>query len=118
MTINEKGSDDLAAALSAIGDGLDDLTGAAGDTVSIVVARARRLAPVDTGALARSLSGRGSGSTATISSSSTYAMPVHFGVPARGQRANPFLHKAVEQEQSKILAAYTTDVDHLIEQKV
>ena len=118
MPLSEKGSDDLATALSKIGDGLDDLDAAADDTVTIVVARARRLAPSDTGALSRSISGRGTGSTATIGTKISYGLPVHFGVPSHSQRPRPFLHQAVEAETAHILAAYSKDVNRLIEQKV
>jgi len=118
MPLSEKGSDDLASALGAIGDGLDDLDAAADATVTIVVARARRLAPSDTGALARSISGRGTGSTATIGTRISYGLPVHFGVPSHSQRPRPFLHQAVEAEKADIVAEYTKDVNRLIEQKV
>lgn len=118
MPLSETGSAELAAGLAQIADGLDDLDVAAADTVNIVVARARRLAPVDTGALSRSITGRGSGSTATIGTKVSYGMPVHFGVPSRGQRPRPFLHQAVEAEQFRILDAYTSDVNRLIETKV
>jgi len=118
MPLSETGSTELATALSAIGDGLDDLDDAADDTVTIVVARARRLAPVDTGRLSRSIDGRGTGSTATIGTSVAYGLPVHFGVPSHDQRPRPFLHQAVEAETGHILDAYTKDVQRLIEQKV
>jgi hypothetical protein len=114
MPLSEKGSDELATALTKIADGLDDVT-PDGD---VVVARARRLAPVDTGALSHSIRGTGTGATATIGTSSSYGLPVHFGVPRRNQRAQPFLHQAVEAEQRSIVDEYTKDVAALIEQKV
>lgn len=118
MPLSETGSAELAAGLTAIGDGLESLDGASSATTSIVVARARRLAPSDTGALSRSIQGRGTGSTATIGTSVSYGLPVHFGVPSHHQRPQPFLHQAVTAEQARILDAYTTDVNRLIEQKV
>ncbi len=116
--LSETGSDDLAAGLGAIADGLDDLDIAATDTVNIVVSRARRLAPVNTGALSRSITGRATGSTATIGTPISYGLPVHFGVPSHHQRPRPFLTQAVDAEQFRILDAYTADVNRLIEQKV
>lgn len=118
MPLSETGSAELAAGLAAIGDGLDDLDGASAATVDIVVARARRSAPTDTGALGRSITGRGSGSTATIGTKLEYGLPVHFGVPSRNQRPQPFLHQAVQAEQNRIVDAYTTDINRLIETKV
>lgn len=118
MPLSETGSAELANGLTAIGTGLNHLDGAAADTVQIVVARARRSAPVDTGELSRSIQGRGSGSTATIGTRVDYGLPVHFGVPSRGQRPQPFLHQAVSAETARILDAYTRNVDRLIDQKV
>lgn len=116
--LTETGSDVLAAGLSQIAAGLEQLDGAAQDAVSIVVGRARRLAPARTGALSRSITGKASGSTATIGTRISYGMPVHFGVPSRHQSPRPFLHQAVEAETSRIVDAYTTDVSRLIESKV
>jgi len=116
MPLSETGSADLASALAKIADGLDDLTGAADATVTLLVARARRLAPVDTGALSRSIHGHGTGSTATVAVGVPYAVPVHFG--SKGHRPQPFLYQAVDTERGHILEAYTTDVNRLIKQKV
>lgn len=116
MPLSETGSSDLSSALAGIVANLDDLTGAADATVSIVVARARSLAPVDTGALSRSISGRGTGSTATVGVDVPYAIPVHFG--SKYQRARPFLYDAVDIEKNHIVGAYVDDIDRLIRQKV
>ena len=118
MALTETGSAELAAALNAIGDGLDDLDAAADETVTLVVARARRLAPTRTGALARSITGRGSGSTATIGAGADYAGAIHSGVPSHGIRPTPFLTDAVEAERGRILDACTDNVQTLIERKV
>lgn len=118
MPLSETGSDELAAGLSAIADNLDDLDTAASDTVQIVVARARRSAPTDTGNLSRSITGKGTGSTATIGTKASYGLPVHFGVPSHNQRPQPFLHQAVDAERNRILDAYTRNAQTLIEQKV
>lgn len=118
MALTEKGSAELAAALNGIGNGLTDLDQAADDTVTLVVARARRLAPTDTGALVRSISGRGTGSTATIGAGAPHAGPVHGGVPSRGIRPQPFLTGAVTAERDRILGAYTRNVQTLINRKV
>jgi hypothetical protein len=118
VPLTEKGAVPLASALGGIADGLDDLAGGARAAVDLIVARARKLAPVDTGKLSGSMRGTGDGSTATVGSSVAYGLPVHFGVPSRGQRPRPFLHQAVDAEQTRIVDAYTTDVSRLIEQKV
>lgn len=117
MPITEHGSAELASALDAIGAGLKQLDEAAAETVAFVVARARRLAPTDTGALARSISGRGTGSTATVGTAIAYAAPVHFGVPRRRIPPRPFLFGAVDAERSRILDAYARNVQTLIDKK-
>jgi hypothetical protein len=116
--LTETGSDHLATALGDIAGGLDRLTAAATDTVRIVTARARRLAPVDTGALSRSIRGTVDGSTATIVATVPYARPVMFGVRSRHIPPNPFLFRAVHTEQANIVEAYARDTQRLIEQEV
>jgi len=118
MPVTETGSAALASSIDGIAAGLAHLDQAAGDTVTLLVARARRLAPTDTGALSRSISGRRSGSTATVGTGVDYAAPVHFGVPRRGIRPTPFLYGAVDAERSRILDAYARNVQALIERKV
>jgi X-X-X-Leu-X-X-Gly heptad repeat protein len=118
MSLSETGSAELAAGLSQIASGLDQLDGAANNTVTILVARARRLTPVKTGALSASITGHGVGSTATVGTSLSYGLPVHFGVPSHNQQPRPFLFQAVTAETARIVDAYTADVNRLIEQKV
>lgn len=114
MPLVEQGSAELAGGLVAVADGLDDLA----PDETIVVARARRLAPVATGRLASSIVGTTVGTTATIGTPVPYGLPVHFGVPSHGQRAQPFLHQAVDAEQVRIVADYTRDVEQLLERNV
>ena len=118
MPLTETGSDQVAAALSGIAAGLDDLDEASSATVRLVVARARRMVPLNTGRLSRSIRGTSTGSTATIGTNVPYALPVHFGVPARNIAPTPFLLGALASERARILDAYTANVDRLIEQKV
>jgi len=118
MALQEHGSAELASALDAIGSGLKQLDQAADDTVTLIVARAKSLAPKATGKLSRSIAGRGTGSTATVSTSVDYAAPVHFGVPSRNMRPRPFLYGAVDAERTRIVAAYERNVQSLIERKV
>lgn len=118
MPLTETGSDQVAAALSGIAAGLTNLDEASGETARLVVARARRMVPIDTGRLSRSIRGTSTGSTATIATNVPYALPVHFGVPARNIKPTPFLLAALASERARILDAYTTNVTRLIEQKV
>jgi hypothetical protein len=118
VPLTERGATELVESFDAIAAGLDDLTGAAGETVDLLVHRARTLAPRATGELARSIRGDVTGSTATVTARAAHAGPVHFGVPKRGIRARPFLHRALELERGDVLDAYTADVQRLIDKAV
>ena len=110
MPLQEHGSAELASALDGIAAGLDQLDVAATDTVNIVVSRARPLAPRATGALSRSIVGRGTGSTATIGTIVAYGRPSISVCRPSIMRPRPFLTQAVDAEQFRILDAYAADV--------
>jgi hypothetical protein len=115
MTLKETGSAELAAGLSGIADRLDDVA----PPTDVIVARARKLSPVATGRLSRSITGGpATGSSATVGTSVRYGLPVHFGVPSRNQRARPFLLQAVDAETKRIVDGYTDDVAALIAKEV
>lgn len=114
MPLTETGSDQLVRGVDGIAAGLADIP----VPVDVIVARARNLAPVDTGNLSRSIRGRTDAGTSSVGSPVAYGLPVHFGVPSRGQRPRPFLHQAVTAETARVVAQYTDDVAALIERNV
>lgn len=62
-----------------------------------ILPRARRLAPRRTGALAASLRATPQGVRAGV----RYAVYVHYGVPSRGQRPQPFLRLAAMEARGQ-----------------
>lgn len=118
MPLTEHGADELVSGLGGIADGLKNLEDGADIAVTLIVNRARKSAPVDTGRLSSSIRGHATGSTATVGTTVSYGLPVHFGVPSRNQRPRPFLFQAVDAEQKRIVDGYRDDINRLIEQKI
>lgn len=96
--------DDAAAALH-------DLDRTAGPTAaSTILVAAQWGAPRRTGLLASS--GRvEDGEPVAVVFGARYAPPVHYGVPSRGQVAQPFLTAAAERQESSIHTIYLREVD-------
>jgi hypothetical protein len=84
----------------------------------VVVPAARRRAPRRTGRLASSIHGTGQPGEARIGTAVSYGWPVHSGVPAHHQRAQPFITQAIQDTQAQITATYGRDVNKLVESQV
>lgn len=103
--------------LRRVGDDLGDLKDANKRAGTIVAAEAGRRAPRGkTGRL--SGSGRASRAVGRVSvlfggASVPYAGPVHWGWPAHGIEANPFVPDAAQATEPAWLPAYQTDLEHL-----
>lgn len=93
--------DDLAVNLSPAG--LADESDAVG---RLIASEAVGRAPRRTGELADSIQGDKTGIVAT----SDHAAPVHWGVPERGQTAQPFITDAVDATDHAWLAVYENAV--------
>lgn len=101
------------ATLGHVADNLDNLTGAGQAAGQAVKQRAASLAPVETGALARSITARWTGNTVDVGTPISYAMFQEYGtvtVPA-----SPYLRPALEAAQTEIVAAYTADIQDLLQ---
>lgn len=118
MSLTVTGDEQLAAAMTRIGDGLGHLDVAAKAAAELLQLDARGRAPKRTGTLASSVVGRATGGTATVGTPVRYGLPVHFGVPSRGMRAQPFLADAVRAGSSDIAAAYTKNVQAIIDREI
>lgn len=112
--IRVRGDAELVAGLAAIGDGLDHLDDAQRAAAEIVLADARGRAPKRTGTLARS----GQVTRGVVGFGVRYGIPVHFGVPSRNQRPQPFLANAVKAQTTAVVGAYTKSVQALIDRSV
>src|SRR4029450_10465263 len=111
--ITTRGGRELGAGVHAVAAGLDHLDGAARATAELLELDARGRAPKRTGALARSIKGTARDGKASVGTPSPYGLPGHFGVPSRGQRAQPFLLDAVKAQDSAILDAWARDTQRL-----
>ena len=118
MNVTVKGDAELVAGLAADGDGLAHLDGAARAAAEILELDARGRAPKRTGTLAASIRGTTRGGTATVGTAVRYGLPVHFGVPSRNQRPQPFLLEAVRAQDTAVLAAYVKDTQALIDRSL
>lgn len=105
------GRERLAATLAAAARDLDDLAGAGRDAAARIVPRARGGAPRLTGALAGSVRADVTRVEVALSSTLTYARPVHFGSPRRNVPARPFLTDAILAREAAVVDIYGRAVD-------
>jgi HK97 gp10 family phage protein len=108
-----EGADALAASLSRVGAELDNLEAAGTKVGQLVKARAQSNAPVNTGALVRSIRAEATGTTVNVGAYTRYAAFQEFGtvyVPA-----SPYLRPALESATTEIVAAYTEEIQSKLE---
>jgi HK97 gp10 family phage protein len=107
-----EGDEALRATLGQVAARLDDLT-AAGQTGGRAVAqRAQSDAPVDTGALARSIKAEATGKEITVTATARYAAFQEYGTSTTP--ASPYLRPALEAATSTIVDAYTGQIQDLL----
>ena len=101
----------LAQAGKRIGDMKDGFAEAAGSSPGPYP----RAAPRRTGRLAGSFRPalEGGPNSVTITSPLVYAVPVHWGRPAHGIEANPFVIRAVDQTETQWMAALEADAQRI-----
>lgn len=83
----------------------------------IVVAGAKRLVPVRTGALANSIRAMATNTSGRVrvgKASVPYAGPIHFGWPAHNIKPNPFIYDALDPRRDEIVGLYEERIDQLI----
>lgn len=112
--ISVSGLSRLRRDLRKAGDDMGDLKEANARAASIVAAEAARRAPRKTGRLASSVRGNRAASRASVSAGRAavpYAGPIHYGWPARGIEANPFVTDAAQATEPIWIPAYETDLN-------
>ncbi|AWY04760.1 hypothetical protein PQC61_gp14 [Gordonia phage Emperor] len=85
---------------------------------SLVAGRGRSAAPVASGRLAGTVRAGATRTAAVVRAgrkSVPYAGPIHWGWPARGITANPWLAGAAAESEPAWLALYTDAVDQIID---
>lgn len=108
------GEDRLAATLGQVADDLDALRDADRAVATLVFAAATERVPVRTGALRASGTPAVVEGVATVSYSLPYANPIHWGVPERHIKAQPWLVSAARDREPEVLGAYEAAVQRLL----
>lgn len=108
-----EGAGRLATTLATVSAKLEDFTKPGTRAARIAASRARSIAPKRTGALAGTIRATGSKRVGRIEAGAglRYARPVHWGAPARNQRARPFLSLAAQGSEPTWIRAYEDHVD-------
>lgn len=100
--------------LKRAGSDMADLKGANAAAAQLVATAAAARAPRRTGALAASVRGSKAASRASVSAGRAavpYAGPIHYGWPARGIEANPFVTDAAQATESSWLPLYERELE-------
>lgn len=108
------GARQLRRTLKAAGDDLDDLKQANQQAAEIAAGGARRRAPVLTGALVGDIRASGTKTAGVIRAGRkrlAYAGPIHWGWPARGITATPYLTEGAQQTESVWVPLYEHELD-------
>lgn len=118
VTVRVEGLSRLRRGLRDLGDGVDDLKDANARAARIVATAAAARAPRVSGALAGTLRGNRAAGRASVMAgraSVAYAGPIHWGWPARGIEANPFVVDAAQATEGLWLSGYEADIDDLVD---
>lgn len=108
----------LRRTLKAAGVSLQDLKDAHAQVAALVVRAAAPRAPRRTGALAATTRGAGTQAAAVVRagrSAVPYAGPIHWGWPARGIKAQPWLYDAAVASRDEWTGAYLSTLQAIID---
>lgn len=108
----------LRSDLRKMGSDLSDLKDANAAVAQLVAAEAGRRAPRRTGRLAASVRGNRALSRATVAAGGArlpYAGPIHYGWPAHGIAANPFVSDAAQATESAWLPLYEAGIEQAVD---
>lgn len=112
--IQIEGARELRKQLRAAGDNLEDLKAANQRAADIAASEARRRAPKLTGALAGDIRTSGTKTAGIIRAGRKkipYAGPIHWGWPARGIEARPYITEGAQQTESIWVPIYEALLD-------
>jgi len=113
LRVEVEGDEALRASLARVAGQLDDL-GKAGETGGRAVAqRAQSAAPVETGALARSIRAEATGKEITVTAAARYAPFQEYGTAT--VPASPYMRPALEAATTTIVDAYTGQIQELLD---
>ena len=112
------GLPEIRRQLRALERGTSDLREANAAAAAAVAAAAATRAPRKTGKLAASIRGNRAAGRATVSAGGArlpYAGPIHYGWPAHGIEAHPFLTSAAKDTEPVWLPAYLAAVSRVVD---
>lgn len=116
-TVSVDGGRQLRASLKRAGVGVEDLKAAHKEVADDVARESRPNAPVLTGALVATTRGAGTQSAAIVRAGSArvpWAGPIHWGWPAHGIEARPWLAETAEEREPAWSATYLQAIETLI----
>ena len=114
-TVEVKGAEQLSASLQAAGADLADMQRAASAVGSMVANAAQGIAPKRTGALAASVRPVTTvANVIDIAADEVYAGPIHWGWPAHGIAAQPFIEEAINTTEAETVAIYAEELEDIL----
>lgn len=108
LRVEVDGAEALSSSLAAVGGSLDDLQAAGATAGQAVRTRAQANAPVNTGALARSIRADATGTEVTVGAYVPYAAFQEYGTV--NTPASPYLRPALEASTTQIVDAYADEI--------
>lgn len=115
--IRVEGADRLRRTMRQAGQDLGQLREAHAAAAAIAGATGKLRAPKDSGTLAGNVRWSGTTTAAILRVGSArvpYANPIHWGWPARGIRANPFLSYAARSTEAQWTQVYEKAVERIL----
>lgn len=116
--VRVEGLNTLVRTLNRAGEDVSELKDAHQRVAQIVADAASSRAPRRTGALSSSVRGARQVRRARVSVGGArvpYAAPIHWGWPARGIAANPFVSEAAQDTEARWTAQYREDVQNALD---
>jgi hypothetical protein len=101
-----RGADELRRTLARAGDELGDLSAVNRRVGDLVAGQARALAPHRSGQLAGTVRATAAAAVVNLTATAPYAGPIHWGWPARGIPAQPFLSDAATRTEPTWVGFY------------
>lgn len=114
-----EGARQLRRTLKRAGADLADLKAAHADVAALVASRARPRAPRRTGALDATTRSSGTQAAAIVRAGTAgvpYAGPIHWGWPARGITAQPWIADTAADTEDAWARTYLRALEHIIDQ--
>lgn len=116
MTVEVKGARQLAATTSKAARDLEDMSDPGQRSAAQLLASARSKAPRVTGRLANATEADVTPVQVELTNGLEYAGVIHYGWPAHGIDAQPFLTDALEEQQQRIEDLYQHQVERELHQ--